>query len=94
MAPPLKRMRRGSAMNDSRLSRAYLHHLERCGELLAPRLATLHNLRFYMRLLRQLGDAIERGQLAATAAALTRRWQENDLDGSASEADKAGIGDE
>ena len=75
-------------------SRAYLHHLERCGELLAPRLATLHNLRFYMRLLRQLGDAIERGQLAATAAALTRQWQENDSDGSASEADEAGIGDE
>ena len=68
-------------------SRAYLHHLERCGELLAPRLATLHNLRFYMRLLRQLGDAIERGQLAETAAGLVRQWQENDGDGSSSEAD-------
>jgi queuine tRNA-ribosyltransferase len=28
-------------------SRAYLRHLDRCGEMLGPRLATLHNLHFY-----------------------------------------------
>ncbi len=67
-------------------SRAYLHHLDRCGELLAPRLATVHNLRFYMRLLRLLGDAIERGQLAETAAGLSRQWQENDGDGPEAES--------
>ena len=34
------------------------------------------------------------GAAAMKDAALTRRWQENDSDGSASEADEAGIGDE
>ena len=59
-------------------SRAYLHHLDRCGELLAPRLASLHNLRFYMRLLQELGDAIERGQMAETAARLADQWRESE----------------
>ena len=35
-------------------SRAYLHHLFKVGELLALRLATIHNLRFYARLMEKL----------------------------------------
>jgi queuine tRNA-ribosyltransferase len=34
----------------SRHSAAYLHHLFKVGDLSAERLATLHNLRFYVRL--------------------------------------------
>jgi queuine tRNA-ribosyltransferase len=37
-----------------RYSRAYLHHLFRVGDGLAPRLATIHNLRFYTRLMASL----------------------------------------
>ena len=46
-------------------SRAYLHHLDRCGEILGARLATIHNLHYYQSLLRGLRDAIEAGALAA-----------------------------
>lgn len=45
-------------------SRAYLHHLDRCGEILAARLATIHNLHYYQALMRGLRDAIEAGALA------------------------------
>jgi queuine tRNA-ribosyltransferase len=46
-------------------SRAYLHHLERCGEMLAPMLASLHNLHYYLNLMRELREAIEAGALEA-----------------------------
>ncbi|MBK1735907.1 tRNA guanosine(34) transglycosylase Tgt [Halorhodospira abdelmalekii] len=45
-------------------SRAYLSHLQRCNEMLGARLATLHNLRYYQRLMAELREAIERGRLA------------------------------
>lgn len=45
--------------------RAYLRHLFSVNEMLGARLATLHNLRFYLRLLAQARDAIERGEFAA-----------------------------
>ncbi|MDQ3815480.1 MAG: tRNA-guanine transglycosylase, partial [Armatimonadota bacterium] len=35
-------------------TRAYLHHVCKCGEILAPRLLTYHNLYFYQTLLRKL----------------------------------------
>ncbi len=46
-------------------SRAYLRHLDRCNEMLAPMLGTLHNLRYYQRLMAQMRDAIEAGTFAA-----------------------------
>jgi queuine tRNA-ribosyltransferase len=46
-------------------SRAYLRHLFACGDLLGPRLATLHNLRFYYRLLEEARSAIAAGRFAA-----------------------------
>ncbi len=45
--------------------RAYLRHLFACGDLLAPRLATLHNLRFYYRLLEEARAAIAAGRFAS-----------------------------
>jgi queuine tRNA-ribosyltransferase len=42
----------------ARFSRAYLHHLDRCGEMLAPMLASQHNLHFYVGLMRQAREAI------------------------------------
>jgi len=44
-------------------SRAYLRHLFSVQEMLAYRLATIHNIRFYMRLMKELRGAIEEGKL-------------------------------
>ena len=42
-------------------SRAYLHHLDRCKEILSSQLNTIHNLRYYQRLMAGLRQAIETG---------------------------------
>jgi queuine tRNA-ribosyltransferase len=42
-------------------SRAYLHHLDRCNEMLGARLNTIHNLHYYQRLMAHLRQAIEAG---------------------------------
>ncbi len=44
-----------------RFSRAYLHHLDRCGEMLGPMLTTLHNLHYYLNLMREVREAIDAG---------------------------------
>jgi queuine tRNA-ribosyltransferase len=49
-------------------SRAYLRHLDRCDEILGVRLGTVHNLHFYLELMRQIRAAIAAGSLAALAA--------------------------
>lgn len=48
-------------------SRAYLRHLDRCNEILGSRLNTIHNLHFYLELMRQLRAAIEAGRVQAFA---------------------------
>jgi queuine tRNA-ribosyltransferase len=49
-------------------SRAYLHHLDRCGEMLAPMLASLHNLHYYLELMREIRAALADGRFAAWRA--------------------------
>ncbi|SHH34219.1 tRNA guanosine(34) transglycosylase Tgt [Ferrimonas marina] len=44
-------------------SRAYLYHLDKCNEILGARLNTIHNLRFYQRVMEGLRGAIEKGNL-------------------------------
>lgn len=44
-------------------SRSYLHHLDKCGEILGSVLNTIHNLRYYQRLMTGLREAIEEGKL-------------------------------
>lgn len=46
-------------------SRAYLHHLDKCGEILGSMLNTIHNLRYYQRVMEGLRNAIADGQLEA-----------------------------
>jgi queuine tRNA-ribosyltransferase len=46
-------------------TRAYLRHLDRCNEMLAPILGTLHNLWHYQALMADMRGAIERGTFAA-----------------------------
>ncbi|MGH8204285.1 MAG: tRNA guanosine(34) transglycosylase Tgt, partial [Steroidobacteraceae bacterium] len=57
-------------------SRAYLRHLDRCGEMLGPRLATLHNLHFYLDLMSRMRSAIEAGEFAAFRAAFSSARRE------------------
>src|SRR5687768_1883992 len=49
----------------SGFSRAYLRHLDRCGEMLGPMLATIHNLHYYQELMAGLRVAIAAGTLEA-----------------------------
>ncbi|MGH8130910.1 MAG: tRNA guanosine(34) transglycosylase Tgt [Steroidobacteraceae bacterium] len=51
-----------------RYSRAYLRHLDRCGEMLGPRLATLHNLHHYLDLMARMRAAIAAGEFGAFRA--------------------------
>jgi queuine tRNA-ribosyltransferase len=55
-------------------SRAYLHHLDRCGEMLAGTLMTIHNLHYYLGLMRRLRSAIEGGTLGALGETLQNSW--------------------
>jgi queuine tRNA-ribosyltransferase len=49
-------------------SRAYLRHLDRCNEILGSRLNTIHNLHFYLDLMRSIRGVIAAGRLAAWAS--------------------------
>ena len=46
-------------------SRSYLHHLDKCKEMLGAQLNTIHNLRYYQNLMSGLRQAIEQGKLSA-----------------------------
>jgi len=46
-------------------SRADLHHLHRCGEILGAQLNTIHNLHFYLQLMDDMRSAIETGTFSA-----------------------------
>jgi queuine tRNA-ribosyltransferase len=46
-------------------SRAYLHHLDRCGEMLGPMLASVHNLHYYLNLMRETREALDEDRFAA-----------------------------
>ena len=47
----------------SHYSLAYLRHLVKCGEILGPRLATIHNLHYYQKLMSEVRAAIGDGAL-------------------------------
>jgi len=49
----------------SNFSRAYLHHLDRCGEMLGPMLTTIHNLHYYLNLMKEVREALDEGRFAA-----------------------------
>jgi queuine tRNA-ribosyltransferase len=49
-------------------SRAYLHHLDRCGEMLGPMLTSVHNLHYYLNLMAELRAALDDGTLAQRVA--------------------------
>jgi queuine tRNA-ribosyltransferase len=46
-------------------SRAYLHHLDRCGEMLGPMLSSIHNLHYYLNLMTEVRAALDAGTFGA-----------------------------
>ena len=55
-------------------SRAYLHHLQKAGEMLGAMLVTEHNLSFYQQLMQAMREAIGKGRFADFAAAFRRDY--------------------
>jgi len=49
-------------------SRAYLHHLHRTGEILGARLNTIHNLHYYLQIMKEIRAAIDDGQFTQFVA--------------------------
>jgi len=43
-------------------SRAYLHHLDRCGEMLGPMLASIHNLHYFINLSKEMRNALDKSE--------------------------------
>ncbi|MDA8776331.1 tRNA guanosine(34) transglycosylase Tgt [Alphaproteobacteria bacterium] len=64
----------------SRYSRAYLHHLHRCGEYLGAMLLTWHNLAFYQGLMAAMRAAIEEGRFEDFRAEFYARQKAGDID--------------
>jgi queuine tRNA-ribosyltransferase len=58
-------------------SLAYLRHLEKCGEMLGPRLGTIHNLHYYQKLMSDLRSAIDADKLDEAVARITRAYAED-----------------
>ena len=57
-------------------SRAYLHHLSKCGEILGSRLNTIHNVRFYLRLMEDIRLSIEANRFEEFASQFYQRQTE------------------
>lgn len=57
-------------------TRSYLHHLDRCKEILSSMLNTIHNLRYYQRLMADLRLAIEQGTLSEFSLAGSEQFDE------------------
>src|SRR3546814_20467069 len=55
-------------------SRAYLHHLQRSGEILGAMLLTEHNLSYYQQLMQAMRDAIRQERFARFAADFRRDY--------------------
>jgi queuine tRNA-ribosyltransferase len=58
-------------------SLAYLRHLEKCGEMLGPRLGTIHNLHYYQNLMSELRSAIDQGNLDEVAAGIRHAYADD-----------------
>ena len=63
----------------SQYSRAYLHHLFRCGEYLAAMLLTCNNLHYYQSLMQEMRQNIEAGSFEAFVEAFYRDQNEGDI---------------
>jgi queuine tRNA-ribosyltransferase len=69
-------------------SAAYIHHLFRAEELLAYTLATIHNLRFLVRLMEQTRAAIARGEFVQFRSEFLSSYQITDQEARHAQRDK------
>ena len=60
--------RAGAGGPNGGFSRAYMHHLDRCGEMLGPMLASIHNLHYYLNLMQEIRDALDAGRFGEFSA--------------------------
>jgi len=58
-------------------SRAYLHHLDRCKEILGAHLNTIHNTTFYQQLMENLRQSIEQGKLMSFVEGQLLNWRQH-----------------
>lgn len=58
-------------------SRSYLRHLVNCDEMLGPQLISIHNLHFFLELMRQMRQAIESGTFAGFKKDFERDFDRN-----------------
>ena len=56
-------------------SRAYLHHLDKCGEILGAELNSIHNIHYYLNLMAGLRSAIENNRLSDHIEEIYEGWQ-------------------
>ena len=61
-------------------SRSYLHHLDKCRELLGATLNSIHNLHYYLSLMAGLRDAIERNNLTNLIGEIYDGWRKDPPD--------------
>jgi queuine tRNA-ribosyltransferase len=59
-------------------SAAYVHHLFRTGEMLGQRLATIHNLHFFQKIMGEMRDAIRHGNFSERYSSFLREYQSVD----------------
>ena len=59
----------------SNFSRAYLHHLDKCGEILAAGLNSIHNIHYYLQIMAGLRDAIENKRLKDHIGEVYEGWK-------------------
>ena len=57
-------------------SRGYLHHLDKCGEILGATLNSIHNIAYYLELMRQARGALAEDQYDAWALSVYAGWSE------------------
>lgn len=57
-----------------KLTRAYIHHLIKCNEILGATLLTQHNLWFYQDLMRDIRNSIEQGNFAQFKSEFIRKY--------------------
>ena len=58
----------------SNYSRSYLHHLDKCGELLGATLNSIHNLHYYLSLMADLRESIEKNRLKIRLEEIYEGW--------------------
>jgi queuine tRNA-ribosyltransferase len=56
-------------------SRAYLHHLDKCGEILGAELNSIHNVHYYLHVMNGLQSAIENGSLDDHIVKIYDEWE-------------------